>query len=127
MPAVVYLLKYDKSQRVVFPPFPYSCHFSFCYCSFRSCCNRVGEQFPAPDGKHVKLLFSPGPLRLLPLWCLSPHRAWFLLSCGLLQEPLLFLFCVWYDGKVQEAVAQILSNLGIDAYKQHWLSITGLV
>lgn len=77
----------------------------------------MGGQFPAPAGKHVKLLFSPAPLLLLPLWFPPPLRAWFQLSSGLLLEPLLFLFCVWCGDKVQEAAAQIQSNLGIDAYK----------
>lgn len=93
IPAVVYcLLKCDKSQSAVFPPFPCSGQFLLCYCSFRSCCNRVGEQFPATVRKHVKLLFSPGPLCLLPLWSLPPLRAWFPLFSGLLQEPLHFCF-----------------------------------
>lgn len=78
--------------------------------------NRLGEQFPATAGKHVKLLFSPGLLLLLPFWFLPSLRAWFPLASGLLQEPLLLLFCVWCDDKVQEAAAQIQSSLGIDAY-----------
>lgn len=82
-----------------FPMFPCSCQFLLCYCSFRSCRNQLGEQFPAPDGKSVKLLlfffFSPGLLCLLPLWSLPPLRAWFPLSSGLLQEPLSFLFLVY--------------------------------
>lgn len=90
---------------------------SFVFCSFRSCWNRLGEHFRAPAEKRVKLLFSPGPLLLLPLWFLPSLRAWFPLSSGLLLEPLLFLFCVWCADQVQEAAAQIQSNLGIDAYK----------
>lgn len=122
VPGVVYQPKCDRSLGVILLPFPYSCQFSLCSCGFRSCCNRVGEQFPAPAGKRVKLLFSPGPLCLLPLWALPSLRAWFPLSSGLLQEPLSFLFCVRCDDKVQEAAAQIQSKLGIDAYKECWLS-----